>query len=113
MAAFTTTASESTELWLYPAALTAFTLNTYSAPVVRPWHVNLNTEKGIKTKQNKNVMSLIFLFTQFEGRTFSNAKLIWGLCCSGHRNDLINPCGWSHEGYTEARGEELTDFMKH
>lgn len=41
MAACTTTGSESGELRLYPAALTALTLNTQFTPVVRPWHTNL------------------------------------------------------------------------
>ena len=42
-AAFTMTGSDRGELLLYPAAFTAFTLNTYFSPVVRPWHTNLNT----------------------------------------------------------------------
>lgn len=45
MAAFTTTASELEELWLYPAALTALTRNTQFDPVVRPWHTNLKEDQ--------------------------------------------------------------------
>lgn len=48
-AGLTRTASDSGELLLYPAAFTAFTLNTYFSPVVRPWLTNLNTVENDRT----------------------------------------------------------------